>query len=247
MFKYLKSIFDGAVTAKEHADANWFNEPAVENKKIKSASDNAIFAKLAMESGTLSVTKKQLIARDDYVIRWPTIHVPPRITSKYGIRYLNVNGSRQKNFHIGVDFGTSEEVLAVEDMIIDKVLDVDAQYPSRFTWSTKKNTWVQTAPKNRAWTPFIKAVGVFSKNLYNYKHVKPAPGVEPGKKYKAGDIIGTAGNYGYSLGSHLHFEIYPYSETQKQNSAKEFTNWPDTIDPLVWLNKKVKLEDKILA
>ncbi|UOG58992.1 M23 family metallopeptidase [Leptospira noguchii] len=153
------------------------------------------------------------------------------ITSKYGWRYLNIDGRMSKQFHLGIDLGGYNDVFAPEDLIIKSVLGRDRKYPVKFRW--EKNTWVNLVksgevPEDRAWTPFVLAVGVHSKNLYKFKHTDAK--VKKGDKVSAGDLIGKSGNYGYSLGAHLHFEVWPWDERAQ--------DWKKETDPEKFLKDK---------
>jgi len=218
------------------AEQNWFNPPEVENKR--KVSEGQILQKLLAYATSDTKLEVPDVSKDCFIV-WPTIHTPPRITSKYGKRTLNINGKRRVNFHSGIDFGTAEEVIAVEDMVIQEILLPDFKYPCRFKWS--RGTWVPAAPKGRAWTPFVKAVGIFTKNLYVYRHVNAIEGLAVGQRIKAGNTIGTAGNLGYSMGSHLHFEIWP-----KDPEVKELS-WLKPVDPFPFLNARVKLEERMFV
>ncbi|UOG42497.1 M23 family metallopeptidase [Leptospira noguchii] len=153
------------------------------------------------------------------------------ITSKYGWRYLNIDGRMSKQFHLGIDLGGYNDVFAPEDLIIKSVLGRDRKYPVKFRW--EKNTWVNLVksgevPEDRAWTPFVLAIGVHSKNLYKFKHTDAK--VKKGDKVSAGDLIGKSGNYGFSLGAHLHFEVWPWDERAQ--------DWKKATDPEKFLKDK---------
>jgi len=170
------------------------------------------------------------------MVSWPVTRIPIRITSKFGWRKLP-NGV--KGFHAGVDFQTwdsNRAVLAVEDSYVVKVVQVDKEHPERFRYNEKTKTWDEVAPKGRAWTPYIELIGVHSKNKYVYKHVKA--GVLVGKQVSAGEAIGKAGNYGYSMGEHLHFEVYDYIEKTGKYSA--------AIDGIKYLQQVLQLRGEVL-
>lgn len=152
---------------------------------------------------------------------------PAVITSPFGTRYLQ----GVKQFHIGVDFKTVTDadtrmVRAVEDGVIKKVLLKDNDYPCLFKWSGTK--WVSAGvPKGRAWTPYVVLIGKYTKNKYVYKHVQSI--VKEGQEVRAGDLIAQTGNYGYSMGEHLHFEYYDWLEDKG--------TWADPSDPIVFFRK----------
>lgn len=136
-----------------------------------------------------------------------------RITSPYGYRELSIDGKKVKQFHIGIDYGGNGPVFAVEDGIVTKILAPDPKHPCRF--KKENDTWIDlinsgAIPKGRAWTPFIEFKGK-SGNLYKYKHVDPSCGV--GDEIKVGDTIGRSGNLGFSMGAHLHFEVWIKNKT----------------------------------
>ncbi|EKP13035.1 M23 family metallopeptidase [Leptospira borgpetersenii] len=168
------------------------------------------------------------------VQRIPIFRLPvsnPHITSPYGYRYLNIDGKKSKQFHLGIDLGGYNDVFAPEDCVIETVLGRDRKYPVKFRW--EKNTWVNLVksgevPEDRAWTPYVLAIGVHTKNRYKLKHTDPR--VKKGDKVSAGDLIGKSGNYGYSLGAHLHFEVWPWDEKAQ--------DWKKETDPEKFLKEK---------
>lgn len=149
---------------------------------------------------------------------------PAVVTSPFGERFLQ----GVKQMHIGVDFKTvnNRMVRAVEDGIIKKVLLKDNEYPCLFKWSGTK--WVSAGvPKGRGWTPYVVLIGKYTKNKYVYKHVQAE--VREGQEVKAGDILAQTGNYGYSMGEHLHFEYYDWLEGKN--------TWAAPSDPIVFFRK----------
>lgn len=157
-------------------------------------------------------------------LHFPVKRDPVVVTSPFGVRYLQ----GVKQMHIGVDFRTNDSriVRAVEDGIIKKVLGVDKDYPERFKWNGKK--WVPSgSPKGRAWTPYVVLIGKYTKNRYVYKHI--AASVKEGAIVEAGENIGETGNYGYSMGEHLHFEYYDWIEKKK--------DWAEASDPMLYFRK----------
>lgn len=140
--------------------------------------------------------------------------VSARVSSPYGYRTLNIDGKAVRQFHIGTDFGGSGPVYAVEDSIVVKALAADKKYPVRF--AKRDGTWVdlikaKEIPSDRAWTPYVILKGIHTGNEYKYKHVDPS--VEVGAEITAGTEVGRSGNFGYSMGAHLHFEVWKNSKT----------------------------------
>ncbi|EMM77076.1 M23 family metallopeptidase [Leptospira santarosai] len=164
----------------------------------------------------------------------PTFFCPvdeAHITSPFGWRTLNINGKPSRQFHLGIDLGGINEIQAPEDCVIKTVLKRDETYPVRFRY--ENGTWIdlistRKIPKDRAWTPYVIAVGVHTKNQYKFKHVQP--NVSVGQRLKAGMIVGKSGNLGYSMGPHLHFEVWPWNETKR--------SWPAPMDPAKFLKSK---------
>lgn len=147
-----------------------------------------------------------------------------RITSPFGWRTLPAVG---RNLHIGVDIGGERLIDAPEDMIIKKIVMPDAKYPCRFL--RENGTFVDGVrsgriPEGRAWTPYIVAVGVYSKIKYVFKHVVPTIPLSEGLKvYQDADFC-KSGNLGFSQGAHLHFETWPFNESKQ--------DWPAAENPV---------------
>lgn len=190
---------------------NWHNDENAEKRAKKISSYET-------KSKILHGVSKENIKFSSPVIR------KTRITSKFGWRILNFDGKKRKNFHTGADFGGQGQVVACEDVIIKKILKPDKKYPCRFKWTGK--TWKSIAPKGRAWTPYLICVGKISKVKYKYKHVKSV--VVVGDTVRRGQTLGIADNLGFSMGAHLHFEIWPYKKGK----------WPSPVDPVKFLKKK---------
>ncbi len=127
-----------------------------------------------------------------------------KITSPYGMRKLE---GRKPVFHYGIDFtGKNRLAVAPCDIIIDKVLNVDKEYPCKFKISGGHFVPDNSVPVGRAWTPFVIAHSAADSNItFVFKHV--APVVKEGDEVKEGEKVGEIGNYGFSMGSHLHFEV----------------------------------------
>ncbi|EMO13535.1 peptidase, M23 family [Leptospira santarosai str. CBC523] len=197
---------------------NYWNESSASVLSTKKISKKEAFASIS-----------NIPIQRDPIFRLPVSD--PHITSPYGWRYLNIDGKKSRQFHLGIDLGGYNDVLAPEDLVIKTVLGRDRKFPVKFRW--EKNTWVNLVksgevPEDRAWTPFVLAIGVHSKNLYKFKHTDPR--VKKGDKVSAGDLIGKSGNYGYSLGAHLHFEVWPWDEKAQ--------DWKKETDPEKFLKDK---------
>jgi hypothetical protein len=157
-----------------------------------------------------------------------------RITSPFGWRVLTFNGIKNKNYHTGIDLAGSGICHAVEDCKIEKIVSPDPIYPSYFKWDSKLG-WVSVnAAINRAWTPYISLIGLYTNNRYTYKHVQIiTPPLKEGV-HKVGDTIlsGTpfcqAGQLGFCMGAHLHFEV----------QLLEKGKYPNYLDPEKFLKEK---------
>lgn len=211
---FLKNIFNLIMTLmgrSQQLQNSWNSSAAEQNAKQISKEE----AFTALGNQEWSIPRKLL-----FPVKRSTVVV----TSPFGIRYLQ----GVKQMHIGVDFRTNDSriVRAVEDGIIKKVLGVDNEYPCRFKWNGQK--WVPSgSPKNRAWTPYVVLIGKWTKNRYVYKHI--APSVKEGQLVEAGQDLGETGNYGYSMGEHLHFEYYDWIEKSEV--------WAEASDPMLFFRK----------
>lgn len=225
IFPLLKPVWDMFFKKdpeKQQEEQNYWNDPETEEKAdsierspVKDSINDALNTVYADEKKNPSTPS---------ILSSPLKGLERRVTSPYGNRHLP--GQKPK-FHIGTDYGVSEggKCVAVEDVIILKVLDYDSKYPVRF----KKvgGVWKNIAPEGRAWTPYVNVKSLRNPDLeFRYKHVRP--GVKAGDIVKKGEVIGSCGNYGYSMGSHLHFEVWVkgnHTDPQKwfANMAKYFT------------------------
>lgn len=159
--------------------------------------------------------------------RWPV--TAPRMTSRYGWRTLNINGKSIRQFHTGIDLGGVNNVYCVEDVIVKKTLSSDKKYPCRFEWDAKKKTWIDLIksgriPADRSWTPYIICIGLKTNAEYWHYHIEPA--VSTGQILGPGTLLGKTGNFGYTMGPHLHWEV------QVRGKA---------VDPIEFM-KKFKIE-----
>ncbi|EQA69628.1 M23 family metallopeptidase [Leptospira noguchii] len=190
---------------------------------------------------TLSKAKTNRIGSEASLPTFPPVFGPvfvcpvdePHITSPFGWRILSINGKPSRQFHLGIDLGGERKIKIPEDCIIKTVLKKDEKYPVRFRYDYESGTWMDLIsknkiPKGRAWTPYIIAVGIHTRNQYKFKHVDSI--VSEGQNVKAGMIIGRSGNLGYSMGPHLHFEVWPWNKKEQ--------SWPKPMDPAKFLKSK---------
>lgn len=156
----------------------------------------------------------------------------PVVTSKYGPRELDYDNKKNPSYHYGIDLlGNDFNVRAPEDMIIKKYINPDPAYPAKFTKKSGSGYMKAIPPQGKTWedktwgwTPYVTAVGVYSKRLYVFRHVKCL--VNVGTKIGVGEPFAVYGQYGFCLGAHLHFEVYPFVDP-----AVSGTNYPKTTDP----------------
>ena len=129
-----------------------------------------------------------------------------KITSPYGMRTLP---GRNPVFHYGIDFtGSNKFALAPCDITVDRILEVDREYPCRFKLIKGKFEIDNTVPLGRAWTPYVIAHSSDSPEIsFVFKHISPVKGLSVGDIILEGGKVGELGNFGFSMGSHLHFEI----------------------------------------
>jgi len=127
-----------------------------------------------------------------------------KITSPYGMRTLP---GRKPVFHYGVDFtGKNKSAVAPCDVIIDKVLPVDSGFPCRFKLVKGVFDLDSNVPVGRAWTPYVICHSKDNPDItFIFKHISPV--VTVGEIVEEGETVGSIGNYGFSMGEHLHFEV----------------------------------------
>jgi hypothetical protein len=135
------------------------------------------------------------------IYQWPV--KIKRVTSKYGWRKLP---GMKRHFHSGTDYtGRNKFAMAPCDCVVLKILKPDKQHPYR--WVHKKGKWVKIdVPKGRGWTPYVVLESIHDmKERWVCRHVDPT--VTPGNRISRGDNVGIIGNFGWSQGAHLHFEL----------------------------------------
>ena len=164
--------------------------------------------------------------------------VNAKVTSSYGSRTLTYDGVKHKDYHYGVDLvDVSGDIVAPEDCVIKKIIVPDLSYPCKFKWT--KTGFVRATPpigkkwedSSWGWTPYFITIGVHSKTQYIFRHSVCTCSV--GNEVKVGIKIGRYGNLGFSMGAHLHFETWPYTEIKVKG-----TNWPYTTDPIKFQKEK---------
>lgn len=158
----------------------------------------------------------------------------PHVTSKHGYRTLR----GKKVWHSGVDLRAKQGsgCIAVEDSLIVETVGLKAGAPCRFKWLNGK--WIDL--NNGSITPRIVIRGKYTGNLYFYKHAVIDSRFSIGKAVKAGNKIGHYGNYGYSMGSHCHFEYWtPKREGVKY--TKDYRNDFKQRDPVKMMKKEFGL------
>jgi murein DD-endopeptidase MepM/ murein hydrolase activator NlpD len=189
--------------------------------------------KISKEEVLQKVGKK---AEEPTSLTWPTKRVPIVVTSNFGWRILKPNGVEKRVWHAGVDFRSFDnpDIIACEDAVVKKVVVPDTQYPVRF--QRVNGVWKEIAPKDRAWTPYLVLIGKKSNNMYVYRHVSVIPSLKPGDSVTCGQVLGRTGNLGYSMGEHLHFEVYDFDERNQ--------TWKSPEDPLKFF-KKAGLKQEI--
>ncbi len=213
----INGFFDFEKISKKQ---NYWNDSKLANSRTKK-----------IGSGRAQQIVSQIPVSAEINFSKPLGDIEHRVTSPYGWRKLNIDGKQSKQFHIGVDIGGENEVIAIEDCLVQRVLGKDSQHPVRF--KKEKGTWIdliksEKIPAGRAWTPYIILVGTNTKAIYKYKHVHSNK--RPGSAVLSGEKLGISGNLGYSMGAHLHLEIYPFDERTNSN--------PKPVDPIKWLKEQ---------
>jgi len=133
------------------------------------------------------------------VLAWP-VEGPPVITQEYGATSFASRGGYRGRWHNGIDFRAPKgtPILAAEDGFVMNSGDQD-QYCRRGAYG---KYIVIRHPNNLA---------TMSAHLSQIA-------VSAGQSVKRGEVIGYAGNTGYSRGSHLHFTVWDASTFQMRGS-----------------------------
>jgi murein DD-endopeptidase MepM/ murein hydrolase activator NlpD len=174
------------------------------------------YNQLEPDNAVQKIEDKNEVLELESIVQIPTFQHPKptfRVTSKFGNRTLTINGKKQQSYHNGTDFGGAGDCFAIEDCVIEKIVEPDYDYPSRFTWDRVKGWVSANVPKGRAWTPYVTVIGLHTKNRYTYRHVKQSPIgrlMKVGETYKAGEALCYADNLGFSMGAHLHIDIQEF-------------------------------------
>lgn len=237
MFKnYVEKLINSAKAAglpyKSEANINAADVDAYVRQQINA---KAVQAKIARSQTAASALKEPKFF-------WPV--AAARITSRFGWRKLKFEGKMNASYHRGIDLACDgpKDILAPEDGIVKKVVPLDAANPCLFYWDNEKGWMKKKPPKGKTWndgtygwTPYFVIVGKHSKRMYTFRHAVTT--ITPGTIVTAGAVVGEYGNYGYSMGAHLHFEVRPYSEVVVKG-----TNWPEVVDPIPALESEGALK-----
>lgn len=158
----------------------------------------------------------------------------PYVTSPHGFRTLR----DKRVWHSGTDFRAAHgsKCFAVEDCLIVETVGIKKGAPCRFAW--KNGKWIDL--HNGSITPRIVVKGKYTGNLYFYKHALLDDNLKIGDSISGDYELGVYGNYGYSMGSHCHFELWtPRSKDAKFSKAyrKQFKQ----NDPVTYMKKEFGL------
>ena len=150
----------------------------------------------------------------------------PYVTSPYGWRILYKGAKR--SFHSGTDFRAfaKSPTKAVEDCIIIEIVRLNPKAKNRFKYVKGR----PVSQNNGAVTPRIVYKGVHTGNIYKHMHCQRNGRLRIGQEIKSGQTIGHYGDYGYSLGSHCHFEVHVWNGKKHKR-----------VNPRVWLKKRASI------
>lgn len=180
------------------AKQNWYNHPETE-KGAQKIVTSAVKERIDQEQKEETNLEKKKVWMFPVKIR--------RVTSPYGWRLIQ----GQRRFHNGTDYtGQNRSAQAPTDGIIKKIVQPDTQYPYKFKYNNKTGQFdaVPNIPEGRAWTPYMVLQCLWDENIrFVFRHGIVPNCLEAGTKVSAGDDIYKIGNYGFSMGDHLHFEL----------------------------------------
>lgn len=217
---FLSKVISAVQSFHNQSTQNWYNqgeESKSARERVQSDEFKSVIDHIKAAAGPVVPTPL-----------WCYPIVLVRVTSPYGWRKL----MGRRVWHNGVDYsGSNTYALAPTECVIKTVLAPDKEYPVKFKYNERSNQFelIRGIPEGRAWTPYVIAEAVHEKVRFGFKHVDPL--VKPGDHLVAGQNVAKIGNFGYSMGAHLHFEVYlPSGNT-----------WKET-NPVAFMAKKVKAE-----
>ncbi len=142
---------------------------------------------------------------------------------------------RKNHFHSGIDLRTNNKtdksVLSIWDGYVSRIRYNAASY-GRAVYVTHPNGYTSVYGHLDAFAPAIDSVV----QAYQYLHhtfetdIEPEAGQIPVRK---GQVLGIAGNSGYSFGEHLHFEIRD-AATQDPLNPLRFFPLNDNMEPIFY-------------
>ncbi len=157
---------------------------------------------------------------------FPPLRPPLQLTSNFA-EY------RKNHFHSGLDFSiynkADKNVFSVWDGYVSRVRYNSASY-GRAVYITHPNGYSSVYGHLDAFAPFIDSLVL----KYQYENktfetdIQIPAGTVPVKK---GQVLGIAGNSGYSFGAHLHFEIRDAATDDPVNALK-FIPVDDLLAPV---------------
>jgi hypothetical protein len=173
---------------------NWFNPTSTEVNAIEITTQAA--------NQVVEEEKKKIAEKKGFC--YP-VQIT-RVTSPYGWRIFG----GQKVWHNGTDYtGYNKYTVAPSNLVIKKFVKPDYDYPCRFKYDETTKTWIPAlVPAGRAWTPYITCLcACDAKIRFTFRHIDILPNWNVGDIVQKGESIALLGNWGYSQGSHLHFEV----------------------------------------
>ena len=151
-----------------------------------------------------------------------------RVSSPYGQR----NGS----MHYGIDLVDYSSILNRYHNLVMAVRGGTVAQ-ARQVYEKSNKTW--------EWGKYV-AIDQDDGNTVYYCHLSKYM-VKRGDKVSAGDIIGVAGNTGYSTGIHLHFEIRKYEDgTTKYVNPAEYLGIVNSAGEIIYWAMEPRYEDEVI-